>query len=198
MAKRPRSACWDYFQKQDELAICLVGQCKWKIKHCGNTSNLLKHLNASHPEQHQLCLAAQNANKAAKRTPTTAGPSALQQLTLSEATSMTRVYPKDSSKCKKLDNSLIEMIATDIQPISVVEDKGFINFTSALDPWYKLPSRRTITRRLLPAKYEEKRESLFKVLRSNVKMLCLPQIFGAQDRDGRTAVWQRMQLWIGS
>jgi len=54
------------------------------------------------------------------------------------------------------------MIATDIQPMSVVEDKGFQfqEFVNALDPRYVLPSRRTITRSMLPARYEHVRDEL--------------------------------------
>ena len=63
-------------------------------------------------------------------------------------------YARDSPRCKKLDTSLVDMIATDIQPMSVVEDKGFQEFVNALDPRYVLPSRRTITRSMLPTRYE--------------------------------------------
>ena len=52
------------------------------------------------------------------------------------------------------------MIATDLQPISIVEDAGFIKYTSLLDPQYELPSRRTISRKLLPEKYMSAKQSL--------------------------------------
>ena len=47
------------------------------------------------------------------------------------------------------------MLATDMQPASIVEDKGFQKFVAALDSRYELPSRRTIMRSLLSDKYEE-------------------------------------------
>ena len=45
------------------------------------------------------------------------------------------------------------MIATDLQPTSIVNDKGFQEFLKVIDPKYIPPSRRTITRDLLPKIY---------------------------------------------
>jgi hypothetical protein len=47
------------------------------------------------------------------------------------------------------------MIAIDMQPTSIVEDRGFQKFVSSLDPRYHPPSRKTIAHTLLPQKYEE-------------------------------------------
>lgn len=55
---------------------------------------------------------------------------------------------------KKLDNLLLNMCIYDYQPFSIVEDKGFSSFVSALNPSYKLPNRKTISSALLPAEYE--------------------------------------------
>ena len=45
------------------------------------------------------------------------------------------------------------MVATDLQPVSIVEDEGFLHYSSVLDPRYQLPSRRTIERSLIPKQY---------------------------------------------
>ena len=42
------------------------------------------------------------------------------------------------------------MIALDGQPISVVEDPGFINLINSLEPCYKIPSRKYLTDNLFP------------------------------------------------
>ena len=153
MSKRPRSNVWDYFRKDEEYAHCLVGTCKAKVKHCGNTSNPLKHLESYHEDEHAKCVAERPTKKARPAQAST-------QLTLTESIASTRKYPRDSNKCKKLDDALVGMIVTDLQPISVVEDTGFLRYTSLLDPRYELPSRRTISRRLLPEKYEAVKKSL--------------------------------------
>ena len=61
-------------------------------------------------------------------------------------------YPRESNRCRRLDDALIEMIAVDLQPPSIIE--GFVKFVSILDSRYQLPSRRTIMRRLLIEKYQ--------------------------------------------
>ena len=119
MSKRPRSACWDYFEKNDEYGTCLVGDCSVNVKHCGNTSNFLKHLNSCHPEEYQACIAAQNRNKRPKTSTSS------RQITLPETISQSRKYLKNSLRCKQLDDALFYMITTDLQPISIVEIKVF-------------------------------------------------------------------------
>ena len=106
-SKRPRSNVWDYFRKEGDFAICLVGRCKSKVKHCGNTSNALKHLESCHGEEHKKCI----ADKPPKKTRS----DNLTQLSLTESVALTRKYPRDSNRCKKLDDAVVEMIATDLR-----------------------------------------------------------------------------------
>lgn len=56
---------------------------------------------------------------------------------------------------KNLDNKLLEMIVIDVQPFSIVENPGFRRFCDSLNPSYSLPSRKTLSKTLLPAKYLE-------------------------------------------
>ena len=53
------------------------------------------------------------------------------------------------------------MIVTDLQPVSIVEDEGFIKFVKVLDRKYSPPSRRTIMREHLPHLFEKKKEKLW-------------------------------------
>ncbi len=82
------------------------------------------------------------------------------QLTLKKTLDKATFYPKESTKRKNIDNALIEMIVTDLQPISVVEDNGFQKFVSVLDPRHELPSRRTVVRSLLLEKYTSVKQTL--------------------------------------
>ena len=150
--KRPRSNVWDHFTKDGEYASCLITACKARVKHCGNTSNLLKHLQSCHNKEHEKCVAERQTNSKKTKIST--------QMTLQESVSFSKKYPRDSSRCKKLDNALIEMIATDLQPSTIVEDPGFLKYTTLLDPRYEPPSRRTIMRRILPEKYTTVKEAI--------------------------------------
>jgi len=46
------------------------------------------------------------------------------------------------------------MITLDFQPFSIVEDIGFQKFVHSLNPSYKLPTRQTVSKTLIPALYE--------------------------------------------
>jgi len=47
------------------------------------------------------------------------------------------------------------MIVVDFQPLSIVEDQGFREFVSGLDPSFVIPSRHMLSRELLPSRYQE-------------------------------------------
>lgn len=72
----------------------------------------------------------------------------------------------------KVDEALIKMIAVDFQPFSIVEDRGFRTYTQALDPTYVLPSRSTISKRMLPNLYEKVRAELKEKIKT-VPAVCL-------------------------
>ena len=85
------------------------------------------------------------------------------QQTLQQSVERSTTYPKDSTKRKMIDDAVLKMIVTDLQPLSVVEDGGLNNLVSILDSRYQLPSRATITRRL-PELYAEVKAKLYKQL----------------------------------
>ena len=62
-------------------------------------------------------------------------------------------YLGDSHRRKRIDDALVRMMASDMQPASIVEDRGFHGFLKVIDPKYIPPSRRTIMRDLLPKFY---------------------------------------------
>lgn len=57
------------------------------------------------------------------------------------------------AKQHSIDEELANMIATDFQPFSIVEDKGFKGFVKALNPMYTLPSRKTLSLTMIPKLY---------------------------------------------
>lgn len=63
------------------------------------------------------------------------------------------------------------MIATDFQPLKIVEDRGFIQFCNALNPSYTLPSRKTIGKKVNEM-YEREAASLKERL-TEVSSVCL-------------------------
>ena len=76
-----------------------------------------------------------------------------------------KLYDVASPRKQAIDEAVIELIVRDMQPFSVVEDKGFRNLVKTLDPRYQLPSRKTITTVSLPQLYLKERTRVSKVLK---------------------------------
>jgi len=62
--------------------------------------------------------------------------------------------------------SIVEMITKDMQPLSFVENSGFQNVIQLTDSRYLelLPSRRTLTRSILPDLYSSTKNKLLDIL----------------------------------
>lgn len=56
------------------------------------------------------------------------------------------------------------MITTDLLPVSIIEDEGFLQLLKTIDPRYQPPSHRTIMKQLLPQLYENKKAVLMESL----------------------------------
>ncbi|XP_072400683.1 E3 SUMO-protein ligase ZBED1-like [Diabrotica undecimpunctata] len=67
-------------------------------------------------------------------------------------------------KVSEIDNALIKMITKDYQPLSLVENAGFLEYSKALQPLYTPPSRKKLTYDLLPQQYEEATSTLIKII----------------------------------
>lgn len=49
---------------------------------------------------------------------------------------------------KTVDDALLDLIVVDFQPLQIVENEGFLNFTKKLNPDYKMPCRKTVVKLL--------------------------------------------------
>jgi len=52
------------------------------------------------------------------------------------------------------------MIVTDYQPLSLVEDSGFLEYSKQLQPLYKVQSRKTLTTKLLLNEYNKIKKNI--------------------------------------
>lgn len=76
--------------------------------------------------------------------------------------SLSQFMPKAMTPARQntVDEELAKMIASDFQPLSVVEDKGFRSYTHALNPIYAIPSKNTLSQTIIPRLYDRDRASL--------------------------------------
>lgn len=193
MASRKRSNVWIHFEE--------VGPQKAKCRICkkifsglgGSTSNFRRHLQNKHPTALLIQVRQEGPAEPASASgectsrPSASGDTIITPASESSTTSgigtflqqskqnpMTRYVraPIGPIRQSKVEEQLLKMIALDLQPFSVVDDKGFRSFVKALVPSYVLPNRKTLSGTLLPQLYDNiKAELMIKV--SNASAVCL-------------------------
>jgi len=123
-------------------------------------NSFLQHLKIKHPTESKLCEDYSREEQVRVKKAKLGRKVDENQQLIDGMLNKTQKYPKTSSRQKQLDNCLLDMLAKDLQPASVVEDQGFIKFVNLLDPRYEIPSRRTIMR-MLPTKYDKLKQRIF-------------------------------------
>lgn len=76
----------------------------------------------------------------------------------------TKKFAKDSAKARSITDKVMEMIALDDQPFSIVEDRGFRRLIEHIEPHYSLPSWHYFSDVSLPALYEVVATHIHKLL----------------------------------
>ena len=139
-----KSKVWVHFgfhqkanSKDLDMQYAICKECHMKIKYCGNMTNLRAHLTRYHLE-----LAAPEEVKRPKVVVLPPNQRTLDQ------TKMIKL-PPNSKIAKKITES-IAFISKDLQPYSVVENEGFQNLLSILEPRYVIPSRKYFTDTAIP------------------------------------------------
>lgn len=130
--RRMNSDVWTYFEATNEKNCAKCRLCGKIYKTSGNTTNLQDHLKRSHPTY-------KKAEKPVKP--------------INTFFKISETYGPETYRKKNLDRALMSMIAIDVQPFSIVEDKGFQNFVKCLDPRYVLPSRTTLQNKMMVELY---------------------------------------------
>ena len=139
------SVAWEYFtvsEKDPRFAVCKT--CSSEISRGGttrkdfNTTNLIGHLKNRHAAVYSDYLQADKKRRddAAKKATTTCKTQTL----INTAFEKGKKFPIDSTKAKQITSKVMEFIALDDQPFSVVEDAGFRSLMDFMEPRYTLPS----------------------------------------------------------
>lgn len=136
-----KSQVWKYFGfwsvgskiiEPREKVVCKL--CKMQLAYHSTTSNLRSHLENVHPNEHGALYCGETPAKQSRldsyfTSPTTSSLSAKRQEAITE--------------------KLISFVAKDMRPISVVDGAGFKEFCQAMEPRYHIPSRGTVTNRIV-------------------------------------------------
>ncbi|XP_067633760.1 E3 SUMO-protein ligase ZBED1-like [Eurosta solidaginis] len=182
-----RSSVWEFFTKNGNEVKCHI--CKKNFKFSGNTSNLNDHLRRKRPSssEHRNLTSGEIApviseeeRSSTSLSSTTAGSAARSSLTVPtedisnsgclRRTVQTKLFVTSTrselSEQEKdnIDESLLKMITKDLQPLSIVDNVGFVEYTKKLQPLYSLPNRKVLSNTMLPFKYNEVRKKLHDLL----------------------------------
>ncbi|KAK3865123.1 hypothetical protein Pcinc_029238 [Petrolisthes cinctipes] len=180
--RRKKSLVWDFMEQVSPTSVrCII--CKGTLTYSKTTSNMTKHIQTKHPLHYAAYKGETLADspdapaqaaalpgdcsecpESSQTSQTTTRSHVLQQ-TLHDVMAKKDGYKEGGFKKKNLDDLLTNMITTDLQPMSIVEDRGFRKFVHGLDPRYILPSRRDLTRKHIPNKYHEVVQQLKNELR---------------------------------
>ena len=87
------------------------------------------------------------------------------------STSVTK-YPASDPTQKQITNASVSFIATNLTPLSVVENPDFKAFIESLNPKYQLPSRKHLSTKILQQKSSEIQSDIKEKIHS-VQSVCL-------------------------
>ncbi|XP_030765200.1 zinc finger BED domain-containing protein 1-like [Sitophilus oryzae] len=172
-----RSIVWTFFILTQSKKIVQCTLCKKEYKYFKNTTNLKEHLKRMHPscllvpasiqeddeDEDELLTPSGSREMDTPQTPnlstassfeSTKKPSQLRHTKQLCLAGSSRSNTLSQSQIKNFNLALIKMIVFDYQPLQIVEDRGFREFTKKLNPLYTLPSRKMLTSKLIPELYQ--------------------------------------------
>uniref|UniRef100_A0A803TBZ6 BED-type domain-containing protein n=1 Tax=Anolis carolinensis TaxID=28377 RepID=A0A803TBZ6_ANOCA len=172
---RPRSYIWDHFHVHTQRATLAV------CRHCGAnisrgrdlrhlaTSGLSSHMKRHHPS---ISVGGGAASPCSGSISTQSSPGVdggrQTQSTLEDwGMPLARKRTGETLPTpQQITQSVGEMMALDHHPFRLVEQEGFVRLMKCLCPRYKIPSRHTFSRKVIPGLYEGCKERIIQMLRS--------------------------------
>lgn len=166
-----KSAVWKYFKltKSRKLSVCNV--CNTVMSYSGNTTNLQTHLRRHHPHI-EICLGGQNTYSGGNSLNTSkSSPVPVSSIFNSTESSssdsflslnVNKLIPVGGSgKSWFITDAITKYLASDLRPVSVIEDPCFRNLIHILDPSYNLPATQQFSEIEIPRLYHS--------IKSNIK-----------------------------
>ncbi|XP_049326832.1 zinc finger BED domain-containing protein 4-like [Astyanax mexicanus] len=170
------SAVWRFFRvSEQDIKHAVCNTCSANVLRGGskvrnfNTTNLITHLKAHHPDKYTEYMTVKEETRTAPRTP--AKPAASQPI--DELLQKSKKFDRNSPKATAITAKVMEFIALDDQPFSVVEDIGFRRLVEHLEPRYTIPSRRYFSDVALPELHSLVETRVHKLINDNVTGISL-------------------------
>ena len=150
-----RSGVWAFFESHTAQGKATCQLCAKSLSYKaagGTTSNLLKHLTSQHPiawRKHNNKETSSADVKPFKRGP---------------LDGFVRKMTCPAGRAGQITDAIVDLVALDLRPASIVKGEGFCRLIRCLEPGYRVPSVTHITA-LLRKKHEEGRARLRQVRR---------------------------------
>ncbi|KAL0150404.1 hypothetical protein M9458_054221, partial [Cirrhinus mrigala] len=166
---RSMSAVWKHFKVSDEdskVAICNI--CSAKVSRGGSTAKtfsttgLIHHLESRHAVEFEEYRQTTLVKTKPTSTPTPSVATVFEKI---------KKFANDSAKARDITEKVMEFIALDDQPFSVVEDIGFRRLIHHIEPRYTLPSRRYFTETSLPEMYDRVAKHVHELMTTDISAL---------------------------
>ncbi|KAF7636907.1 Dimer_Tnp_hAT domain-containing protein [Meloidogyne graminicola] len=175
LPKSKYSKFFDLITEQKEIiATCKSCEYKKRLKNAQASKSSLRHHLTKHPEEMKALLEfeeTENKNKLTKTPRSSKFKREIEEIRRSQRklkkedddgddetkpqTSESSNWDRGGIMTKRIDEAIVQMICTDIFPLSVTDGPGFKNFLKVVAPKYVPKSRWTITRSHLPALYDK-------------------------------------------
>ena len=144
------------------------------------TTNLVGHLRKHPSEYKQYEDEKAAANDAAVNEQACRSRSNQKQLTLEESDSRSRIWDINNPRAARVSRKIGEMIALDSQPMSIVDDVGFVRLLQTIEPRYSIPSRKYITDTVLPRIHSDVLEKVKNELEEARWISCTSDIWSTE------------------
>jgi hypothetical protein len=179
------SYIWSLFnidETDDTFAVCKLCNCRLKRgknSKAFSTTPLIKHASAKHSDEfkaekdvaegrQQCCPPMPPPPKIRKLNAMAQASEEARkiriQLKLPQALENVNMWGPHDPRTKAVNRKVIQMIVSDNQPFTIVEDTGFVNLIAHLQPKYCMPSRRYFSETMLPRLYEESRKTAVRMI----------------------------------
>ena len=176
-SKRLKSLVWKHFGveksstgtvEKGKFVVCKL--CSQKVAHGGGTTNLKNHSRTNHRTQYEeLYIGEQDTRQSSMDT-------------FVRQTGVKKL-PHDSKRAIELTDALLEFVARDLRPVSVVDGRGFLNLMEKTEPRYTVPCRRTIMN-AIDRKYCELKRSVRGLLSGQRSVTLTTDIWTSRAGDG--------------
>ena len=187
------SFVWDFFITDHDIetdvvyAICQVKDCTRKYAHHGSTTNYTKHLR----DDHHITEASLSSKT----------PEEIKNLKQSKQQSIVELLsrPLNPRKQKLLNQDLVKFIVGTRQPLSIVENNYFKNYSNALNSQFSIPCINTV-KNLIDLSYNYMKRQLKDTIINSIDYIHLTfDLWSSKAHDsylGITAHWINKEFEI--